>query len=93
MANKVKVLYEGDTVEADELQFSPVVVTRGEYMIEGGGVIEIRHEVKSIYRLCEKAKADGSPIYLITGGAAVQVRLPEMPPANPVLQAEQQIKS
>jgi hypothetical protein len=75
--NRVKVVYESETVDADELAFKEVAQVLGAYEIEDGTIIEIRQEVKSIYRLCDKRKADGSPIYLLAGGAAVRTILKE----------------
>jgi hypothetical protein len=77
-ASKVKVLFEGQTVEADELTFSLVQEGKVICKASDGAVIEIIHDVKSLYRL-EKKKQDGSPIYLITGNATIkQVVSPQM---------------
>jgi hypothetical protein len=93
VAAKVKVVHEGETVEADQLDFKAESATSGVYAIEDGSRIAIQHEVKAVYRL-EKKKADGTPIYLITGGAAVQVTQPKDSPGKPpVVQPEQQIKA
>jgi len=75
--NRVKVVYESETVDADEIAFKEASQVVGSYELEDGTVIEIRHEVKTIYRLCDKKKADGSPIYLLAGGAAVRTILRE----------------
>ena len=71
LESRVKVVHEGETVDADELEFVVVGEPPMEYKLSDGTRIEIRHEVKKVYRLCDKKKEDGSPIYLITGGAKV----------------------
>lgn len=67
--SRVKVVYENETVDADEMKFEIETDAFGVYITEDSARIEFRHDVKTIYRLCEKKKEDGSPIYLITGVA------------------------
>ena len=70
MSSKVKVFYEGDTVEAEELAFTKEAETAARYRTSDGAVIDFRHTVKSIFKLCDKKKEDGSPIYIIGGEAS-----------------------
>lgn len=73
MSARVKVVYESETVDADELVFRAGPVPFGTYELEDGARIEFRHNVRKIYRLCDKKKPDGSPIYLVTGDAVLNV--------------------
>jgi len=72
---KVKVPWEGETVDADEIDFkiesgAPLVL-----QLSDGTKIELEHQISKVYRLSEKRKEDGSPIYLMTGGAKVTTLL------------------
>jgi hypothetical protein len=64
---RVKIVYEGETVDAEELSFkgqgnSVLLIEVGD-----GAKIELKHEIKNVYRLCDKKKEDGNPIYIMTG--------------------------
>ena len=75
--SRVKVVYEGETVDADEMDFEVLQEAVGLYKTGDGAKIDFKHDVKSIYRLCDQKKEDGSPIYLITGTAVLKTtRLP-----------------
>lgn len=75
--SRVKVIYEGETVDADEMEFKAVAEPPISYQLNDGTIIEIKHEVKKVYRLCDKRKADGSPIYLLNGAAHVRTETPK----------------
>jgi hypothetical protein len=64
---RVKVVHEGETVDAEELSFKLILQSKGTYETSDGVTITLSHEAKAIYKLCDKHKADGSPIYLVTG--------------------------
>lgn len=72
---RVRVVYEGETVEAEEIPFTTVAETKAKFELSDGAIITIDHAVKAIYRLCEKKKEDGNPIYLITGQVTVNADL------------------
>lgn len=73
---KVKIVYQGEAVDAEELKF--VAETPTAYLrIEDGAVIEFRHDVNGVFRLCDKKKPDGSPIYILAGQA--NLKLAEQP--------------
>jgi hypothetical protein len=67
VSEKVRVVYEGETVDADELSFKVQADPVLSCEVSDGAIIEVRHQVKSIYRLRDKKKPDGSPIYIMTG--------------------------
>ena len=75
--NRVKVVYDGETVDADEMEFKAQAEAIRVYHVGDGAVIEIQHDVKNIYRLCDKKREDGSPIYLVTGTAILKTTRPE----------------
>jgi hypothetical protein len=74
IGQRVKVVYEGETADAEELKFKlqndPVSLCE----LSDGASIDIRLGLKSVYRLCDKKKADGSPIYLLTGNFEAKVK-------------------
>ncbi|MEQ1949171.1 MAG: hypothetical protein ABL995_18405 [Bryobacteraceae bacterium] len=72
MNTKVKVVHEGETVDAEEMPFRVPVESAMVCEIEDGTRVEIKHWIKHVYRLCDKKKDDGTPIYLMTGGADVK---------------------
>ena len=71
---RVKVVYEGETADAEELKFKmqndPVLSCE----LSDGASVDIRLGLKSVYRLCDKKKADGSSIYLLTGNFEAKVK-------------------
>lgn len=77
MSSRVKVVYEGKTVDAEEMGFDVAVEVSGSYKVSDGAVIDLKHKVVSIYKLCDQAKEDGTPIYLVTGSAALVTELPK----------------
>lgn len=77
MSPRVKIPYEGDTVDAEELDFkvlssTPIVINIGD-----GSKIEMEHTVARIYRLCDKKKEDGSPIYVMVGATKLTTTTPQ----------------
>jgi hypothetical protein len=70
-SNRVKLAYQGETVDAEEVPFSVRSEVHGLYSLGDGAEIELRHEVKNIYRLVDKRKDDGSPVYIVTGAASL----------------------
>ena len=62
----VRIPYNGQTVDADEMDFKAdgpaVLVLR----IEDGTVLEVKHDASAVYRLREKAP-DGTPLPLDYG--------------------------
>ena len=76
VTQRVKVVHEGETVDADEVDFRVITEEPQVYDAGDGTKIEIKHQVKKVYRLCDKKKANGEPIYLITGTAEVKSILP-----------------
>jgi len=70
---RVKIVHEGETVDAEEVEFQRLSEVVGVYKLADGVTVQMKHSVKRIYRLCDKKKADGSPIYIVTGEARLTV--------------------
>ena len=71
----VKVAHEGESVDAEEMAFE-AVQQPSVFKISDGAVIELRHAIKVVYRLCDKKKPNGDPIYLLMGGIELQQTRP-----------------
>jgi len=71
----VKVLYEGKTVEADQLDFIVEMPSFGRYRAEDGALIKVDHEILNIYRVIGQVRADGKPVYIITGSARIETTM------------------
>jgi len=71
----IKILHDGEAVDAEEMGFK--ILKDGAVLCEvsDGSRIEIKHEIRHIYRLAKK-KEDGSPIYLLVGGADIKAKEP-----------------
>jgi hypothetical protein len=84
--NTVKLVHEGEQVDAEEVEFSTEGASEVVCRLDDGTVIRIAHDVKSIYRLREKKRKDGSPIYIVMGTASLNTKLkdgvPEMTEAE-----------
>ena len=66
----VRVPYNGQTVDADEMDFS--VQGNGALVVhvEDGAVLHLNHSATAVYRLLQK-DAEGAPLYLVTGTASI----------------------
>jgi hypothetical protein len=81
---RVKIIHEGEPVDAEEIDFKAISEAAGNYQLSDGASIELIHTIKRIYRLCDKKKADGSPLYIVAGEAKLIVTQPrKAPEENP----------
>jgi len=85
--NLVKVLFEGQTVDAKELKFEQKERSTGLYETATGVRVTIVHTVDAIYEIQGRTKPDGSPVYLVTGEAAINAT-----PLTPALQEKAEEK-
>jgi hypothetical protein len=69
----VKVPFEGNTVDAFELTFEIEDPRPFRIKVSDGSIIELEQQVTRLYRLIEKKKEDGSPIYMLTGGTKISI--------------------
>jgi hypothetical protein len=73
----VKTFFEGQTVDADQMDFKVEAQLTGRFHIEDGATVELRHAVKNVYRLRDKKKPDGSPVYVLIGEASTNTTFPD----------------
>jgi hypothetical protein len=78
----VKIVFEGETVEADQMDFVTESTISGRYKVEDGAAIELSHHVKTVYRLKARKKPDGSPLYVLIGEVKADTKLPTVVPAE-----------
>jgi hypothetical protein len=72
-SERVKVPFEGDTVDAEDVAFEISETAPTSFRLADGTTINMRHDVKKVYRLCDKKKEDGSPIYVLVGHTAIDI--------------------
>jgi len=77
---EVEIPYEGATVRALELEFTPEADCWGEYVTEEGTRIKMRSIVSRIYRVIDKVRDDGSPIHLLHGSVVIDTAVVSKPP-------------
>ena len=75
MISEVKIVFEGQTVEADQMDFKVESQVAGRFHLEDGATVELAHIVKNIYRLRDRRKPDGSPVYVLVGEASTVTRV------------------
>ena len=78
MISGVKVVFEGQTVEADQMDFKIESQVTGRFQIEDGATVELTHAVKNVYRLRDKKKPDGTPVYVLMGEASTATTFPSV---------------
>lgn len=76
----VKVPFENEVVDADQLAFKSVGGSPELLELEDGATIEFGHNVRTIFKLREKKKEDGSPVYICVG----QVQIKTVPPPQEI---------
>ena len=76
MSARVKIEFEGRQVEADDLEFKADKEDWNSYTAEDGAVIKLKHVTAKIYRLVDRTKEDGSPMYVVCGTALLTTTPP-----------------
>ena len=77
MSARVKIEFEGQVVEADDLDFKSDKEDWNSYTAEDGTVIKLKHVTAKIYRLGGRVKEDGSPMYVVSGTALLTTTVPQ----------------
>lgn len=72
----VKVPYENEVVDADQIEFNSVGGAPELLELKDGTRIEFGHQVKTVFKLRDKKKADGSPIYICSGQVNIKLTPP-----------------
>ena len=73
---EVEIPYEGETVKAQELDFTTEADNWGQYKTEQGFEIRMRNVVSRVYRLVDKTRDDGSPIHVLMGSVIMDTSIP-----------------
>ena len=71
----VKLPYESEVVDADQVEFKSVGGSPEILELEDGTKIEFGHRVKNVFKLRDKKKDDGSPIYICSGQVSINTTL------------------
>jgi hypothetical protein len=75
----VRLMYEGELVDADDVRFTSAGGGPPELLqLEDGTRIEFGHQVQTVFRLRDKKKEDGAPVFICAG----QVKITVTPPVN-----------
>jgi hypothetical protein len=72
----VRIPYNGQTVDADEMEFQTEASGPTVFKLEDGTRIEVNHATVSIYRLLHERDKDGSPIYVVVGSLDMKKKIP-----------------
>jgi hypothetical protein len=88
VGKRVKVEFEGQQVDADEVEFKTDKEEWNSYTSEDGATIKLKHVVSTIYKLLDRAKEDGSPVYLVTGTVLITATHPVGPEVDRVPESE-----
>lgn len=79
---EVEIPYEGQTVRANELEFTTESDNWGQYRTEEGTQIKMRSVVARIYRLLDKTREDGGPLHVLQGSVVIDVGAPNTQTAS-----------
>jgi hypothetical protein len=85
METRAKVNFEGNEEDAVELSFDAREAW-SEYSLEDGTVLKLKNVISRVFRLLNKTKPDGSPVFILEGTAVVTSILP-----NAVIKVSQQV--
>lgn len=69
--NTVTVTFEGKEERAVELEFEPQKEGWSSYVLPEGTMIKLKHVVTRVFKLIDRAKDDGSPLYVLEGQVIV----------------------
>ena len=75
-AKKVRIKYEGEWADAEEVHIDQVNEHQNTYLLDYGTVMNMRTVVVSVARLANRWK-DGQPIYVIQSQNVLNVSAPE----------------
>ena len=62
---RVKIEFQGEEVEAEEVQINQMRETSSEYLLEDGSELRFRLVVTRVLRLIDRWDETGDPIYII----------------------------
>ncbi len=76
MGERVKVKFEGEWVEGEELDFEPLKESWNEYRCADGSYVRIKLVVAKITKLDKKNPA-GEPVYIVNSSNVLAVTPPQ----------------
>ncbi len=68
--------FEGQMVPADELEYAEEKEPWSVYKLEDGTVVKAKQTLVSIYKLVDKFKPDGEPIYVFKVAGMMNIDVP-----------------
>ena len=76
MSRRTTVEFEGHMVPAEELDCVEQKEPWSVYKLEDGAIFKSKQNLVTIYRLIDKFKPDGDPIYVFKMAGMVNVEIP-----------------
>ena len=76
MPRRIRIQFQGQTVEADELEYEPLGEPWSEYKCADGAIVRLRTVVSRIVRLVDKKNDEGDPIYVTRSSNVLAVSPP-----------------
>jgi hypothetical protein len=73
----ISINFEGQDERAEEMSFETEREGWSNYALEDGTVLKMKNVVSRIFRLLDKRKPDGAPIYVLEGTAVVTTLVPD----------------
>jgi hypothetical protein len=70
----VKVPFENEVVDADQVMFESTPGVPQSLKIEDGATIEFGHVVHTVFKLRDRKKEDGTPIYICVGNTVIRIK-------------------
>jgi hypothetical protein len=77
-STRVKIPFEGETVDAEDIAFELLETALASLRTSDGATITMKHDIQKVYRLCDKKKDDGTPIYVMVGRTAITINHPNL---------------
>jgi len=76
MAKRIEILFEGQMVPAEQLEFESEKEPFSLYRLEDGTVIKLKTILASVSRVLDRYHADGNPIYVMNVGGMPVLDVP-----------------
>ncbi len=75
MPKRVRITYQGEPVEGEEIDFEPLREQWNEYRLSDGTLLRMKLVIAKVLRLDKRNEA-GEPIYVINSQNVVSVSVP-----------------
>lgn len=77
MPKKVKVNFQGETVDATPIQVNSANEVWNSYLLEDGSVIKMKLVATGVVRIDNKYDPEGNPVYLVKSTNIASVDAPD----------------